>query len=63
MPATTQFRLTEADRERLKELGRLFGTPSKPMAMADVLRRLIWDRPEAETSRQKKTSKKSAVAS
>lgn len=43
MPATnpTTLKLTEAERDRLRELGRLWGEPERPMSMAEVVRRLL----------------------
>jgi hypothetical protein len=51
MPATTptQFRLTDAERARLDELGRLYGTPGRPLSWAEVFRRLIWHQCPADT--------------
>ena len=43
MPATnpTTLKLTEAERDRLRELGRLWGEPERPLSMAEVMRRLL----------------------
>ena len=61
MPATTptQFRLTDAERARLDELGRLYGTPERPLSMSDVIRRLIWHQCPAETATVKHSANSS----
>src|SRR5436305_690717 len=43
MPVTipTQFKLTEAERARLDELGRLWGEPEHPLPWVRVIRRML----------------------
>jgi hypothetical protein len=53
------FRLTDDDRKRIKELGRIWG-PVKPLNKAEVFREAIRRCHEAEA---RKTSRKSPVAS
>jgi hypothetical protein len=50
MPVTnpTTIKLTEADRARLEELCRLYGTPGFPLSIIGVIRRLIWQSHETE---------------
>ena len=61
MPTThpTQFRLTDAERARLDELGRLYGTPGRPLSMSDVFRRLIWHECPSEPAKLKHSASSS----
>ena len=57
MPATnpTTLKLTEAERDRLRELGRLLSIAGRPLSMADVIRLAVdrlWD---AESRKQTNT--------
>jgi hypothetical protein len=54
------FRLTDDDRKRIKELGRIWG-PVKPLNKAEVFREAIRRCYEAEG--RQKTSRKSTAAS
>ncbi len=60
MPATipTQFKLTEAERARLDELGKLWGTPERPLSWAAVHRRAVSMAHTAELVRQEAESRK-----
>jgi hypothetical protein len=60
MPSTnpTTIKLTDAEKARLLELGRLFGTPGHPMPLVGVIRKLMWDA-ETPNGRKKKTSRES----
>ncbi len=59
MPVTipTQFKLTEAERARLDELGRLLGSPEQPLPMSGVVRLAINRLWEAEARKQTKLAK------